>query len=249
MIQIIPIRISVDVKPGDDLAQIILSGAKAENTAILDGDIIVVAHKIVSKAEGKVVDLTGIKPSRRAANLAKAGDKDARLVELILRESRRVVRARWGIIITETAHGFVCANSGVDQSNVQGDSMAALLPADPDKTARKLKSAIRKHVGSEIAVVISDTFGRPFRTGQTNVAIGVAGIDPTRSYIGTTDMYGKKLRVSEIAVVDEIASAAELVMGKTRRIPAAIVRGFKFEGSRSSRIDTLLRKKERDLFR
>lgn len=249
MIQIIPVRISADIKPGDDLATIIILGIKESGIEILDGDIIVVAHKIVSKAEGRIVDLADVKISRKARILARTNSKDAKLLEVILQESRRTVRARDGVVITETRHGFVCANSGVDQSNVQGKSSVVLLPLDPDSSASRIRKKLQEKYHKSVSVIITDTFGRPFRNGQTNVAIGVAGIEPIKSYIGSLDMYGRKLRVTEIAVVDEIASAAELVMGKAEKIPVAIVRGYISEGSRKSRINSLIRKKEEDLFR
>jgi coenzyme F420-0:L-glutamate ligase/coenzyme F420-1:gamma-L-glutamate ligase len=249
LIQILPVKVSADVKKGDNLAATIVSGALNSGTEILGGDIVVVAQKIVSKAEGRVVDLRTITPSKNARTLARSQHKDLRLVEIILRESQRLVRARNGIIITETRHGFVCANSGVDQSNVQGASHAIILPIDPDKSASRIRSGIRKICDKDVAVVITDTFGRPFRIGQTNVAIGVAGIEATRSYVGSSDMYGRKLRVTEIAIVDEIASAAELVMGKVERVPVAIVRGYDFKPVQKSSINVLLRSKEKDLFR
>jgi coenzyme F420-0:L-glutamate ligase/coenzyme F420-1:gamma-L-glutamate ligase len=214
-----------------------------------EGDIVVVSQKVVSKAEGRAVELVNIKPSRKAVGLAKVHRKDPRLVEVILRESRKIVRARNGVLITETYHGFVCANAAVDQSNVKGESQALLLPVDPDKSASKVRREIQRLSGKNVAVVIADTFGRPFRNGQTNVAIGVSGMDPMRSYVGTRDMYGKKLRVTEIAVADEVAAAAELVMGKSIRVPVAIVRGYKFRPLQRSSIKTLLRSRERDLFR
>jgi coenzyme F420-0:L-glutamate ligase/coenzyme F420-1:gamma-L-glutamate ligase len=216
---------------------------------IREGDVVVVAQKIVSKAEGRVVDLASVTPSRKAVGLAKVHRKDPRLVEVILRESRRVVRARDGVLITETYHGFVCANAAVDQSNVQGESQALLLPIDPDKSASRIRKEIRRLTGKGVAVVIADTFGRPFRNGQTNVAIGISGMEPIKSYVGTKDMYGKSLRVTEIAVADEVASAAELVMGKAIRVPVAIVRGYEFRPAPRSSIGPLLRSKERDLFR
>lgn len=249
MIQILPVRISADVKQGDDLPAMIVSAAHSAGTEILTRDIIVVAQKVISKAEGRVVDLLTIKPSRKARNLAGRHGKDPRLVEIVLQESRRLVRARNGILITETRHGFVCANSGVDQSNVQGKSHVILLPIDPDKSASRIRNGIRRICNRNVAVVITDTFGRPFRNGQTNVAIGVTGISPIKSYIGSSDMYGRDLRVTEIAIVDEIASAAELVMGKSDRVPVAILRGYKFEPAQRSTIRVLLRSKEKDLFR
>jgi coenzyme F420-0:L-glutamate ligase/coenzyme F420-1:gamma-L-glutamate ligase len=184
----------------------------------------------------------------RAVRLADEHGKDPRIMELILKESTQILRAKNGIIISETKHGFVCANAGIDQSNVEGE-MAVLLPDAPDEAARLLQKEVKKKVGKEIAVVITDTFGRTFRNGQTNVAIGISGIDPIKSYIGTYDMHGKKLKVTEIAVVDEIASAAELVMGKAEGTPVAIIRGYDFEKTAGTSIKSLLRTRERDIFR
>lgn len=245
MIQIIPVRISTDVRPHDELDLIILEAAGQE---IQNGDVLVVAHKIVSKAEGRIVSLADVKPSPKAVKMAKEHGKDPRIMELILKESVQILRAKDGIIVSETRRGLVCANAGVDQSNVEGDS-AVLLPVDPDMSASMLKDAVKKKAGKEIAVIITDTFGRPFREGQTNVAIGVAGISPIRSYIGSRDMYGRKLRVSEIAIADEIASAAELVMGKAEGVPVAIIRGYRFEKAAKSSARSLQRSRERDLFR
>jgi coenzyme F420-0:L-glutamate ligase/coenzyme F420-1:gamma-L-glutamate ligase len=244
LIQILPVAIPDDIRHKDNLAALIVAAAELQNN-----DILVVAQKIVSKSEGQVVDLASIKPSRKALRMAKVHRKDPRLVEVILRESRKVVRARNGVLITETHHGFVCANAAVDQSNVKGESQALLLPVDPDKSASKIKKEVLRLTGKNVAVVVADTFGRPFRNGQTNVAIGISGIQPIKSYVGTKDMYGKKLRVTEIAVADEIASAAELVMGKAIRVPAAIVRGYKFKSVSRPSTQSLVRNKARDLFR
>ncbi|HEY7734743.1 MAG TPA: coenzyme F420-0:L-glutamate ligase, partial [Nitrososphaera sp.] len=211
MIRIIPIMISSDIREGDDLGAIITDAARRNNRRILDGDIIVIAQKIISKAEGRIVDLRTIRPGRMAKKLAKEQGKDPRVVEVMLRESASIVKAKMGIIISETRHGFVCANAGVDQSNAEGKESAILLPTDPDRSARRLSDSIGRKTGAKIAVIIADTFGRPFRIGQTNTAIGVAGIKPIKSYVGKRDMYGRKLQVTEIAVADEIASAAELV--------------------------------------
>jgi coenzyme F420-0:L-glutamate ligase/coenzyme F420-1:gamma-L-glutamate ligase len=245
LIQIIPVRISADIRPHDELDVIILEAAGRE---IQDGDVLVIAHKIVSKAEGRIVNLADVKPSSKAIKMAQEHGKDPRIMELILNESVQILRAKNGIIVSETKHGLVCANAGVDQSNVEGDS-AVLLPVDPDRSASRLRDAVEKKVGKEIAIVITDTFGRPFREGQTNVAIGVAGLNPIKSYIGSRDIYGRKLRVSEIAVADEIASAAELVMGKAERVPVAIVRGYRFEKVAKSSAKSLQRSREQDLFR
>lgn len=232
----------------NDLSVIILEAIDRSQIEIQYGDILVVTHKIVSKAEGRVVELDSIEPSTKAINMAKEHDKDPRIMELILRESSQILRAKDGIIISETRHGFVCANAGVDQSNVKGDT-AVLLPLAPDESADRIRHAVKKKVGKEVAVIITDTFGRTFRNGQTNVAIGIAGINPIKSYIGTYDMYGRKLRVTEIAVADEIASASELVMGKSESTPVAIIRGYNFEKTSKASIKSLLRAKDRDLFR
>jgi coenzyme F420-0:L-glutamate ligase / coenzyme F420-1:gamma-L-glutamate ligase len=248
LIQITPIRVSDDIRPDNDLSIVILEAIADSRIEIQNGDILVVTHKIVSKVEGRVVDLTRIRPSPKAIRMAKEHDKDPRVMELILKESIQILRAKNGIIISETKHGFVCANAGVDQSNVEGD-MAVLLPAAPDESASRIQDAVMEKTGKEIAVIITDTFGRTFRNGQTNVAIGIAGINPIKSYIGTYDMYGRKLRVTEIAVADEIASAAELVMGKAEGTPVAIVRGYSFEKVSKTSVKSLLRAKERDLFR
>jgi len=248
LIQITPIRISNDIVLHNDLSVIILDAIDRSQTEIQNGDILVVTHKIVSKVEGRVVELDSIKPSTKAISMAKEHNKDSRIMELILKESSQILRAKDGIIISETRHGFVCANAGVDQSNVQGDT-AVLLPLAPDESADRIRHAVKKKVGKEVAVIITDTFGRTFRNGQTNVAIGIAGINPIKSYIGTYDMYGRKLRVTEIAVADEIASASELVMGKAEGTPVAVIRGYDFEKASKASIKSLIRAKNRDLFR
>ncbi|MEW6604031.1 MAG: coenzyme F420-0:L-glutamate ligase [Thermoproteota archaeon] len=248
MLQAIPVRVSGNIRPGDDLVKIILVAVKQNDLEILDGDVLVVAHKIVSKAEGRIISLANVEPSQKARKMAREHGKDPRIMELILKESVQILRAKNGVIVSETKHGLVCANAGVDQSNVQGNAVL-LLPVDPDRSARLIRSSIKEKIGREIAVIITDTFGRPFREGQVNVAIGLAGINPIKSYIGSRDMYGRKLRVSEIAVVDEIASAAELVMGKSEGVPVAIVRGYRFEKAAKSSAKSLQRSRKRDLFR
>ncbi|AIC15037.1 coenzyme F420-0:L-glutamate ligase [Nitrososphaera viennensis] len=248
-ITVIPVKVNGDIAPKSDLGLVILESLYANGVALQDGDILVVAQKVVSKAEGRIMDLAKVKPSRRAALLARDLQKDPRIVQLILDEAREIVMMKNGIIITETRHGFVCANSGVDQSNLARDNAAILLPVDPDASARRLRSFIKKQQGRDVAVVITDTFGRPFREGQTNVAVGVAGIKPIKNYIGKKDMFGKKLRVTEIAVADEIASAAELAMGKSAGIPVALVRGYEFERAGRASIKDLSRPKKRDIFR
>lgn len=212
-----------------------------------DDDILVVKQKVVSKAEGRIVKLAGVVPSRRAKRLAKREDKDPQLVELILRESVRVVRAGHGVIITETKNGLVCANSGVDQSNV-GSGSVALLPVDPDLSARRLRRQLEKVSTKRLAVVVTDTFGRPWRKGQTDVAIGCSGIVPLLPYAGKKDKFGYELRVTEPAVVDEIAGAAELAIGKLKGIPAAIVRGVEYVRGDAG-LRSIIMPRERDLFR
>ncbi len=248
MIQVIPVRLTDDVVSGDRLAEVIIDALSYNQLVLGDSDILVIAQKIVSKAEGRVVDLATVRPSRKAKNLARQLGKDPKVVELILQESKEVVKMQSGIIITETKQGPVCANSGVDQSNLAGVNTAALLPKDPDASARKLRLAIKKKSGKDVVVIITDTFGRPFREGQINVAIGVAGLNPIRSYIGRKDMFGRKLHVTEIAIADEIASAAELVMNKSDGVPVAVVRGLAFDKGRGS-ARHLIRPKKNDLFR
>lgn len=220
-----------------------------------DNDIIVVAQKIVSKSENRLRDLRDVIPSPKSIRLAQFHNKDPRLIELILGETTRIIRITKKHLIVETKHGFICANAGIDQSNVANDSQQVLLlPENPDISARNMRKSILDISGKRVSVVIADTFGRPFRTGQTNIAIGIAGITPLKSYIGMNDEYGKKLLVTEIAIADEFAAAAELVMGKTLKTPVAIIRGYKFE-TRSPEVDneisikTLLRCERDDLFR
>lgn len=246
-IEVIPIVGVPEIGSGADLVELILDSLATSGISLQDGDVVVVKQKAVSKAEGRVVPLSKVSPSARALKLAKKHGKDPRLVELVLRESVRVVRAGHGVIITETRHGFVCANSGVDQSNV-GPGLAALLPLDPDKSARRLRRRLEEKTGKKLAVIITDTFGRPWRRGQTDVAIGCSGMSPVLSYRGRSDMYGYELRVTEPALADEIAGAAELVAGKLARVPVAVVRGVDYkrgeEGARS-----LVMEPARDLFR
>ncbi|MBI2216218.1 MAG: coenzyme F420-0:L-glutamate ligase [Candidatus Rokubacteria bacterium] len=236
-----------EVRPGDDVARLIVDATRAQGTPIVAGDVLVIGQKIVSKAEGRLVRLADVAPSAIATSIASGTGRDPRLVEIILRESRRVVRMDKGVLITETHHGWVCANAGVDQSNVDVDTVA-LLPADPDASARGLRETIRSLTAREVAIIIADTFGRPWREGLTNVAIGLAGFAPLKSYIGELDSAGRPLSATILAVADELASAAELVMGKLDRIPVAIVRGLPLtpseEGSKP-----LLRDPARDLFR
>ena len=237
-----------EIRPGDDLSSLIIEAARRQGTGVQDGDVLVVTQKVVSKAEGRLVDLKEVRPSARARRLAKATGRDPRLVEVILRESRRIVRQEGPVIITETKHGFVCANAGVDASNVGGGDLVALLPEDSDRSAEAIRQAVQEQAGVSVAVIISDTFGRPWREGHTNVAVGVAGMRPLRDYVGQRDPFGYELRVSTMAVADELAGAAEPVMGKLSRIPVVIVRGFAFEPGAGT-AQELIRPPERDLFR
>lgn len=249
-IEIIPIPVIPDIKAGDKLDIIILESMTNANEFLSEGDIVVVAQKVISKAEGRLIDLKLVIPSEKSLQIAKQNDKDPRLIELILNESVDILRLARGILIVETKRGLICANAGVDQSNVEkSNDYAALLPEDADLSARKLRHSLKRKTGIDVAVVITDTFGRPFREGQINVAIGIAGIQPIKSYIGTLDMYGKRLKVTEIAVVDEIASAAELQMGKSERIPVVIIRGYVYQMVETSSLSQLLRARGKDLFR
>ena len=241
-LEIIPVKIQKEIEPDDDLVDLIL-----ESSEVNDGDILVFSQKIVSKNDGRILSLSSVNPSLLANGIASSYGKDPRLVELILSESKRIVRMENGIIIVETKHGFVCANAGIDESNVQ-DGYATLLPDNPDQSANLLKGKIEQKTGKNIPVIISDTFGRPFRLGQTNVAIGIAGLEPVLDYNGKPDTFGKIMQVTAIAIADEICSASELVMGKVEKCPIAIVRNYNFNLS-DAKIQKLLRSEHDDLFR
>jgi len=245
-LRVLPVCGIPEVQSGDDLAALI-SGATG-NDFLEAGDVVVVTHKVVSKAEGRLVDLGTVEPSALAKDFAARYDKDPRQIEVVLRESRRIVRMDRGIIISETHHGFVCANAGVDASNVPGSDTVCLLPRDPDASACRLRDALATSVGTDLAVVVSDSFGRPWRQGIANVAIGVAGMDPLADYRGHKDAHGRLLDASILAVADELASAAELVMGKTADIPVAVVRNYPYKKGHGAGRD-LLMEPERDLFR
>ena len=217
-----------EIRKGDDIGAIILNALRKHGNGLKENDIVVVTQKIVSKAEGRVMALSSFRPSKRATKLAARLGKDSKHVQAILEESRRILRAENGIIIVETKHGLICANAGIDQSNLV-PSMVSLLPKDPDTSARKIKSSIKNKTEITVGVIISDTFGRPFREGHVNIAIGVAGMKPMMDYRGKDDGYGNVLKVTVMAVADEIASAAELAMGKLERVPVAIVRGYKYQ--------------------
>ncbi len=246
-IRIIGLTGMPEAKAGDDVAARLVEAAR-RGPGLLDGDVVVVTQKIVSKSEGRVISLDTVAASLEAERLAAETEKDPRLVELILRESTRIVRQRGPVLITETRHGFVCANAGIDASNVGPEGLVCLLPEDPDRSARAIREAIREAAGVDVAVVISDTFGRPWREGHTNVAVGVAGMLPFADYVGQVDPHGYELKVSTLAVADELAAAAELVMGKLDGVPVAIVRGYKYPpGDGNAR--QIVRDPEKDLFR
>jgi len=236
------------IKAGDDLVELIASSLKRNGVEPRARDVLVVAQKIVSKAEGRMVDLATIQPSPESIAWAKKYKLDARVIELALRESRAVIRRKNGVLITETQHGFICANSGVDVSNVDGGKHALLLPIDPDRSARKVQREIKKQTGIDIPVLITDTFGRPWREGLVDFCIGIAGMKPLRDDRGCHDPYGYLLHASLEAIADELAAAAGLVCGKLNRTPACIVRGFTHEPARGGARD-LLRSEADDLFR
>jgi len=242
VLEIIPIKIQREIGIDANFVDLIL-----ESSEINDGDILVFSQKIVSKNEGRMLSLSSVNPSLLANGIASSYGKDPRLIELILSESERIVRMENGIIIVKTKHGFVCANAGIDESNMQ-DGYATLLPNDPDKSAILLKERIEQKTGKNISVIISDTFGRPFRLGQTDVAIGIAGLEPILDYNGKPDTFGKIMRVTAIAVADEICSASELVMGKVEKCPIVIVRNYNYNFS-NAKIQKLLRTEHDDLFR
>jgi len=239
------------VKAGDDLAKMIVETAEKEGASLSDGDVVVIAQKIVSKAEGRIINLKDVVPSKEAEEMARAVLKDPRLVELILRESKEIVKASPRTLIVKTRDGAVCLNAGIDKSNVADRDTYALLPEDPDGAARKLRAEIMKLTGKRVSVVICDTYSRPFRRGQVEFAIGIAGIKPFKDYRGQRDLFGYVLRVKNVAMVDEIASAAELVMGQGKEaIPVAIIKNLnRAEESESSSIRDLNISKQEDLFR
>lgn len=247
-LRIIPIPFRDEIVPGDSIAKKLLRAFTDQKFKPKSSDILVVKHKIVSKAEGRLVELDTIKPSKASIAWARRYDLDARVTEVALAESKRIIRCKRGVLITETHHGFICANSGVDVSNVNGGKHALLLPKDPDRSAANLLRELKKHLGVSIPLIISDSFGRPWREGLTEVAIGVAGMKSLHDYRGRRDSHGYPLRVSFEAVADELASAAGLVCGKLERTPACIIRGFLYEKSKGSARD-LIRPAKTDLFR
>jgi coenzyme F420-0:L-glutamate ligase/coenzyme F420-1:gamma-L-glutamate ligase len=237
-----------EIRPGDDLSRLIADAARAQGEALRDGDIVAVAQKIVSKAEGRIVPLETVVPGARALAMAKEANKDPRQLEVVLSETAKIVRWAHGVLISETRHGFICANAGVDRSNAGAPDTVILLPVDPDASATRLRDAIKTGTGARVAVVVTDTFGRAWREGHMNVAIGIAGLPALKRYVGQFDPEGYELRVTEIAIADEVAAAAELVMGKLDRCPVAIVRGFGVDGNAETARD-YVRPADKDLFR
>lgn len=237
-----------EVKPGDRLAPLILAAARRGGTEIRNRDMLAVAQKVVSKAEGRLVRLRDVEPSAFAKQIAAERGEDARMVEVVLRESRRVVRMSERVMITETHHGFICANAGVDRSNISEEDCVSLLPVDPDVSARHLKDELESELKRRIAVLITDTFGRPWRTGLANVAIGVAGMRPLEDCRDRPDDFGRKLKATVLATADEVAAAAGLIMRKTRRLPVVIVRGVEYQAGNGTATE-LIRDKSEDLFR
>jgi coenzyme F420-0:L-glutamate ligase/coenzyme F420-1:gamma-L-glutamate ligase len=237
-----------EIEAGVDLADTIAAAAMAMETPLADGDIVVVTSKVVSKSEGRVVELADVTPSSFATEWSARWDKDPAVTEVVLREATRIVRQLGPVLITETRHGFVCANSGVDQSSSGAHGRAVLLPIDPDESARRIRAGFARN-GVDVAVIISDTFGRAWREGQTDVAIGIAGMQPIYSYIGQFDPHGHEFKVQAVCLADELASAAELVKGNISRVPAAVIRGYPWEVDETATIAPVLRDQSRDLFR
>jgi len=241
-LQILPVYIEKEITPDDNLSKIIIN-----STDIDDGDILVIAQKVISKQEGRIVELSSVKPSLLSEGISSQYNKDPRIIELILSESKRIVRMKSGLIIVETNHGFICANAGIDESNV-ADGFATLLPLDSDKSAKLIRNKILDETGKNIAIIIADTFGRPFRMGQTNCAIGISGLNPILDYSGTMDSFDRILRVTAIAIADELSAAAELVMEKTKKSPVVIIRNYPYDLMDKS-IDDLIRPENEDLFK
>ena len=237
------------IKEGDDLALLICQATEKQGTPIKNGDILVVTHVVVSRAEGNVVNLETVTPSEFAKTIAKTTRKDPRLVEVILRESKSIIRMSNGKLITETKQGIVCANSGIDQSNVPENNVVALLPKDADQSARTLRQNVLKISGKEVAIIVSDTHGRPLRQGEINIALGTSGFEPLRDRRGEKDLFGYTIRIKRTAIADELASAAELVIGQTNEgIPVAIIRGYQYPKSETASATKMIRPPEEDLF-
>lgn len=249
-VQVIAVEGLPLIRKGDNLAQLICSAAEKQHTPIQNGDVLVATHVAVSKAEGNVVNLDKVVPSKKANEIAKKTGKDPAFVEVVLRESKDIVRMRDGVLITESRQGFICANSGVDRSNVEGERNVAPLPRDPDLSAKKIRQEMKKLTGCDVAVIVSDTHGRPFRMGEVNVAVGVSGLKPIRDRRGEKDLFGYVLRIKQTAIADELASAAELVIGQANEgIPVAIIRGYNYPKSDTAKATELIRSREKNLFK
>ena len=240
--QILPILIDKEITIDDDLSKLIIN-----STDIHDDDIIIIAQKIISKHEGRVVELSSVKPSLLAEGISSQYKKNPHIVELILSESKRIIRMKNGLIIVETNHGFICANAGIDESNVV-NGFATLLPLNSDKSAELIRTKILNETGKNVSIIISDTFGRPFRMGQTNCAIGISGMNPILDYSGTLDSFNRTMRVTAIAIADELSAAAELVMEKTKKCPVSIIRDYSYDFKDGS-INDLIRPENQDLFK
>ena len=256
-IMILPVSGLPGIKPGDDLARLLASAISESRIGVKPGDILVVCQKVVSKAEGRVVELRTVKPSALAEAWASAHDKDPRVIEVVLRESKRIVRMDAGHLIVETGPGWICANAGVDESNAVEAGQVTLLPLDPDASAERLRKALRGHVGVDLAIVVTDTFGRPWREGQVEFALGVAGMEPLLDLRGSRDLNGHELRVTMIGVADEIACAAGLAMEKDQGIAAVLIRGYQYRPATGAAQQSgspvggraLIRSRESDMFR
>jgi coenzyme F420-0:L-glutamate ligase/coenzyme F420-1:gamma-L-glutamate ligase len=238
------------IKKGDNLGQLIVQAAEKQNTPIQEKDVIVITHVVVSKAEGNVVNLDEVVPSPQAKEIALKTGKEPALVEVVLQETKEIIRLNKNSIITETKSGIICANAGVDRSNVSGDRNVVPLPKNPDVSAQNIRQEIKRLTGANVAVIVSDTHGRPFRMGEINVAVGVAGIKPVRDRRGEKDLFGYVLRIKQTAIADELSSAAELVIGQANEgVPAAIIRGYNYQTAENASAGELTRPKEKDLFR
>ena len=249
-VQVLPVEGLPLIKEGDNLGKLIVEAVKKQGTPIQLYDVIVVTHVVVSKAEGNIVNLEEVKPSQRAKEIAAQTNKDPALVQVILEETKDIVRIGQNSIITETVSGIICANAGVDRSNVSGDRNVVPLPKNPNASAQNIRAEIKRLSGAEVAVIVSDTHGRPFRMGEINIAVGVAGFVPIRDRRGEKDLFGYVLRIKQTAIADELASAAELVIGQADEgIPAAIIRGYNYQQTENASATNLTRPKEKDLFR
>lgn len=249
MLEIFSLKYFPIIKRNDNIAQEILTSLRKNNLEIKNGDIIIIAQSIISRAEDRLIKLGEVNPSDFAMEIAKQSNKDPRHVEMILKEAKNICKNRNGVLVTETKHGFVCANSGIDKSNVPGENTISLLPVDPDNSAKKIQEYIKKQAKKNVAVIISDTHNRPFRLGAINIAIGCSGINPLKSYLKETDLFGYSLKSSIVSIADQLCSAAGLMMGEAKEgTPVIIIRGYKFSEKDIS-AKTLIRPAERDYFR